>query len=117
MGSILIAIDLIAKQTRELEFRKKEAVEQHIVLEARKWGVDERLALDISKCESGYNPLAVGDFGASRGIWQINRPAWPKITDEQAHSVEWSTSWAMQKMKEGKHNIWSCFKLVASKGG
>lgn len=69
-------------------------------------------ALAIARCESGLNPAAVGDHGWSHGIWQIYLKAHPTITKEQAHDVNWSTRWALEKMKQGSWSLWSCNKLI-----
>ncbi len=66
--------------------------------------------LSIPNCESGFNPLAVGDHGTSYGLWQIHLPAHLDVTKEQALDPVWSTRWAMAQLKLGKAKIWSCFK-------
>jgi hypothetical protein len=43
-----------------------------ITLEARKWGIDPRLALAMARQESGLDPHAVGDQGHSIGLFQLN---------------------------------------------
>lgn len=36
----------------------------------------------------------------ARGVWQITRCFFEGITDEQADSVEWSTAWALPRLKD-----------------
>jgi len=75
----------------------------------------ENLAVQIGYCESGLRTNALGDGGKSRGIWQIWKPAHPTITDAQAYDLEWSTHWALNKMKAGYWRLWSCYKIVQSR--
>ena len=91
---------------------EKERIKQFIISKAGEMGVDYKLALALSQCESNFNSSAVGDKGRSFGLWQIHLPAHPKISKEQALDINWSTNWALNKIKEGKAGIWSCLKLI-----
>lgn len=93
---------------------KKEIVDiqEYIVKQARIFALDEVKVLNIAKCESALKSSARGDFGASRGIWQIHSGYHPEITDQQAFDVEWSTKWALTQMKAGRWNWWTCSKKV-----
>ena len=73
---------------------------------------DVERALAIGRCESGLNAAAVGDHGWSHGIWQIYLKAHPSITKAQAHNVDWSTHWALSRMKQGSWSMWTCNKLI-----
>lgn len=66
----------------------------------------------LVQCESSWDPLA--DNGHDRGLVQINRTAWPDITDEQAFDPDWSLRWASQKIKEGKGEMWVCGNCYAT---
>ena len=83
-------------------------VREIVVSYAKLYGVDEQTALRIAECESRLDPKIIGDNGDSRGLWQIHRPSWPEITDEQAFDPEWSTRWAMGKMAQGDFHLWTC---------
>lgn len=49
--------------------------------EARKQGVPPDTAVLICHAESSGNPLAVGDQGNSRGLFQISRGTWTALTN------------------------------------
>jgi len=66
----------------------------------------------LAKCESGLNPLAVGDSGHSRGLFQIHELYWPSVSDEQAFNIEWSTKFAMNLINSGYQHYFSCDKIV-----
>ena len=92
-------------------FPQFEPVRDLITRIAKEYGVSPLLAIKIATCESGLDPSRVGDLrrGVSRGLWQINKRYHPYITDQQAHDPEWSTRWAIQKIKN-KQDIWTCWK-------
>lgn len=75
-----------------------------------KWQEDR--AVRIGYCESGLRTNALGDSGRSRGVWQIFAPAHPTITDDQAYDLDWSTRWALQRMKDGYWSLWTCNRLI-----
>lgn len=98
-------------ETRHITIKEK-TIQEKITEAAKKEGVSPALALLIVDKESSFNPNAVGDqhlickygpnkgkYIQSRGLWQINDCAWPEVTDEQAFDVDWSTAWAMPKVK------------------
>lgn len=69
---------------------------------ARRHGVDEKKALQIFGCESGFYPRAhnaKNRRGVDRGIAQINSYHHPDVTDEQAYNWRWSIGWAIRNMK------------------
>jgi len=71
--------------------------------------------LAIAKCESGYDPLAVGDGGYySRGLYQISFFYWENVPDKCAFDIECSTIWTINKVKESESNksLWSCNDLI-----
>lgn len=95
----------------------KEEVREYVITQAKISGVHVAKIDYIVTNESHYNPKAIGDmdvpctnkkspiYGKSahaRGIWQITRCWYPEITDEQAHSVEWSTKWALKVIANSK---------------
>lgn len=57
-------------------------IQQIIIEEANRAGVDPVLMLAIANQESGFNPNAVGDknVGGSYGLFQIHRPSHPDYT-------------------------------------
>lgn len=75
---------------------------------AEKYNVSE-ITMNIAiKCESNYNPNAVGDNGNSFGLVQIYLPAHPNITKEQALDVEFALDFMAKNLKEGRHRMWTC---------
>ena len=66
--------------------------------------------------ESRWNPEA--DNGLDRGLVQINRKAWPEITDAMAFDPEFSLNWAANKITIGEEYrfvVCSCWALVKTK--
>lgn len=68
--------------------------------------------IKLAICESSLNPEAIGDNGMSRGLYQIHKGYHPQVKDSQAKNIRWSTIWTMEKINEGKQNLWSCDKIV-----
>ena len=71
--------------------------------------------VDLAFCESRLDPLAIGDQGNSRGLFQIHKKYHPTITTLDAFNVEWSTSWAIDQINSGKQSMWTCDRLIALK--
>lgn len=65
----------------------------------------------VIKCESNFNPNAVGDSGYSRGLVQIHSRYWPEITDEMAFDPEFAITFLAEKLSEGKGRLWTCYRL------
>lgn len=85
----------------------------HIIHTASlKHGVDEQMISDIIKCESNYDPKAVGDGGASRGLVQIHRPSHPDITDEQAFDPHFAVEFITSEVAKGNLWMWSCARIL-----
>lgn len=110
-------IELPKEET--IEERTREDVRAYVLEQARIAGVTVAKIDYIVENESHYDPKAIGDInipctnkqspiygqGAyARGIWQITRCWYPDITDEQAHSVEWSTEWALKIISSSKND-------------
>ncbi len=89
-------------------------IEEYIRREADRIGVDGEKAVKIAMCESSLIPTIHGDSGESVGLWQIHLPAHPTITEAQAKDPVWSTQWALENMKEGKWDMWTCHKIVST---
>jgi hypothetical protein len=78
--------------------------------EALEHGVSPKLALWIAKHESGFNPRAMGDGEASRGLWQISKIYHPEVSDAAAFGVASSTEWSLERIRSGKANEWSTYR-------
>jgi hypothetical protein len=86
-------------------------VKTYVQAEAVEHGVSPKLALWIVKHESQFNPRARGDGEASRGLWQISRIYHPEVTDAMAFNVASSTQWSLERIRSGKANEWSTYRL------
>jgi hypothetical protein len=71
---------------------------------ATEHGVATTSLANLVTSESQWNPNA--DNGYDRGLVQINRKAWPEITDEQAFDPEFSLHFTAEKISEGKGYMW-----------
>ena len=69
------------------------------------------------KCESDFNPSAIGDHGTSLGIAQIHLPAHPDITEEEATDPIWAINFTAKEFSEGHANLWSCYNNLYGKSG
>jgi hypothetical protein len=85
-------------------------VHAYVQSAARAAGVDPRVAEWIVSHESQHQPLATGDGGDSRGLWQINRVYHPEVSDQCAYDVECSTDWSLHRIADGYVDEWSTWK-------
>ena len=60
--------------------------------------------------ESTWNPYAIGDGGDSLGLVQINTPAHPEITPEEAFDPVFSINFITDEFIAGNEWKWSCYK-------
>ncbi len=63
----------------------------------------------VVKCESQYNPNAIGDEGTSFGLAQIHLPAHPEVSRAQALDPEFAISFLAKNLAKGKGAMWTCF--------
>ncbi len=68
------------------------------------------------KCESSFNPNAVGDKGKSFGLAQIHIPSWKKhgITKEDALNPEFAMDFIIEQFAIGKQRHWTCWRQLYS---
>jgi transglycosylase-like protein with SLT domain len=85
-------------------------VRAYVRTQAEEHGVDPMLALWIVKHESSFNPRAMGDGEASRGLWQISRIYHPEVSDTAAFDVASSTDWSLKRISSGKASEWSTYR-------
>lgn len=79
-------------------------------------GVATSTLRSLVQSESEWNPTR--DNGQDRGLCQINRKAWPNITDEQAFDPDWCLNWTADKISKGEEYRWvvcSCWATVKTK--
>lgn len=68
---------------------------------ARERNLDPNLLAALLMQESGYNPQAVGAVDKNdRGIAQINKLAFPNVTDEQAFDPQFAIAFAAKKLAD-----------------
>lgn len=83
---------------------------------AEEYGIQATTLSHLIYSESRWNPNA--DNGADRGLVQINREAFPEITDEQAFDVDFSLRFAAKKIQENREFIFvacNCTFFVRAK--
>lgn len=66
------------------------------------------LLISLARCESGFDPYAIGDNGNSYGLWQIYLKYHPDVSKEQAQDINFSTVWTINKFKAGGWRLWTC---------
>lgn len=64
----------------------------------------------VIKCESQYNPNAVGDNGHSRGLVQIYDDYHPNISHEQAFDPVFAINFLADNLKAGRGHLWTCYR-------
>lgn len=79
---------------------------------AKKYAVSAYEIDKVVQCESGYNPLAVGDKGKSFGLVQIHLPAHPNITKEQAFDEDFALNFIASEFSKNNKWKWSCYKSL-----
>lgn len=87
-------------------------IQEMITEYAHLYGLKEDRFRATIKCESNFNPLAIGDHGQSHGLVQIHLPSWPTVTKAQAQDPDFALRFMAQKWAEGKHKLWSCWRIL-----
>lgn len=72
--------------------------------------------LTVAKCESGYNPKAVGDGGRAVNIFQYHRPTFDRFSKLMGEELDYYsyydqaklTAWIWKYYPQYK-NHWTCF--------
>jgi soluble lytic murein transglycosylase-like protein len=88
----------------------EEYIKSRIGYYADLYKISEEVMNVVIRCESGYDPNALGDGGESRGLTQINKPAHPNISDEQAFDIEFSLNFLAENLSKGNGKMWTCYK-------
>lgn len=85
-------------------------VDELIVRYSALYGVSASTMRAVIKCESNFNPNAVGDGGHSRGLVQIHDQYWPEVTDEMAFDPEFAVEFLAKNLAIHNGKIWTCWR-------
>ena len=116
LGSLLITIDLLKLQLANIEY----SIPEKIAIEAKLQGVDPAILVEVSRCESNFNNLAVGDHGKARGLFQFWRGTFDTFKEEAGMpQLEYTNendqiklaAWAFANQKQSH---WTCFSKVVA---
>lgn len=105
-------------QVLEPENDTKEEITREKLIElikqtAKKYGINQNLAVKVAECESNLNPQAINinaPDSIDRGLYQINSKWHPHITDEQAFDPQFSTNFFCEAVKAGNLKWWDASK-------
>jgi hypothetical protein len=87
------------------------SIQQYVQTEAKAMGVNPIDAQWIVAHESEYLPGRLGDGGASRGLWQIDKDFHPEVSDACAFDVQCSTEWSLNRILAGQINEWTTWRF------
>ena len=68
--------------------------------------------LDLADCESDFRQYVLGDNNHSRGIYQIHDIHHPEVSDSCSFSIDCSTRWVIQRLKDGYDYEWACSAII-----
>lgn len=93
---------------------KEPTIEEWVMNEIKKAGLNEKEAWAIIQCESKFNPEAMNintNKSYDAGIWQIN--SIHKLKISEALDYKTATKWAIEKrLRDGSWDAWVCSKLI-----
>ena len=95
-------------------------MESQILVYASKYDVSYEEIYKTIKCESNFNPEAVGDSGRARGVAQFWRITFDAYNQEYFNgkleylSTEDQINLMAKMFSEGEQKHWVCFKKVVS---
>ena len=75
----------------------KQYIRELIIKASKKYDLPASLIASILFTESGFRTNALNND--DRGVAQINRPAHPEVTDEQAYNPEFAIDWMARKLR------------------
>jgi hypothetical protein len=92
----------------------QEWIKQRISHYADIYGVSRDVMDFVVKCESNYNPNAVGDNGHSFGLVQIHLMSWKDAGVDYglATDPEFALDFLARKLKSGDGHLWTCYRLM-----
>lgn len=75
--------------------------------------VDRQELYDTLKCESSFNPNAVGKAG-ELGISQIFLKYHPEVSSQEALDPDWAIQWTAKQFAAGHADLWVCHTRALS---
>ena len=75
------------------------------------YGVSVAQLQNTIKCESGFNPTALGDHGTSFGLAQLHYPASKGITLDEAYNPYFAIDYMARGLKYHT-DTWSCTGIL-----
>lgn len=85
----------------------------YINIQATKHGTSSASMKKTMKCESSYNPNAVGDGGTSHGLSQIHLPAHKTVSLDEARDPKFAIEFMAENFGKGNAPIWTCYRLTS----
>jgi hypothetical protein len=79
---------------------------------AKEYNVSEARMTATIKCESSFNPNAIGDGGKSYGLSQIHLPSHPSVTIEEATTPQFAIEFMAQAFQKGQQRMWTCWRKL-----
>lgn len=113
IGILLLFPTPVHAEEKEIVVEQK-TIPQLIEFYSTKYNVEASVITNVIRCESTFNPNAVGDGGNSRGLVQIHKPSHPTITDEQAFDPKFAISFLAENLSKGKGKMWTCYRKFYS---
>ena len=72
--------------------------------------------LAMAWTESRFNPNAIGDNGASHGLYQIHLGYHPEITQEQARDIRFSINWTLNRLTHYGYPVYRSRSIMKHNG-
>ncbi len=76
-------------------------------------GNDLNVAVAVSRAESGWNTAAIGDYGASIGLWQINLPSHPQYSRASLLNGQFNANAAFTEYRANGFGPWTVYRTGA----
>lgn len=95
----------------------KESLKDFAATVAKDNGLHVPRFLATIRCESVWNPNAVGDGGKSFGLVQIHLPSHPNVSKEEALNPVFAINFMAEMWKNDRAYLWSCWRKLRSASG
>lgn len=106
----------LASPSVDNSLETKEQVSAYIALEASKLTVDASTVERVIKCESNFNPRAIGDHGLAHGRAQFHEETFYRM--QKKSGINPDATWDDERtqiklliwaLKNGSGGEWTCF--------